>query len=172
MKAIDILILLKKISSVQQDLSMRGLADSLSISTSSVSECLERSKNAHLVDDKKKVVNTLALKEFLIHGIMYVFPSLPGRMTRGVPTYVSASPIKEMFVVTKEEFVWPSATGNMRGQTIKPIYPTVPNVVKDDETLYKLLVIVDVLRIGGAREKEIAIVELDKIFDYYDQNKH
>ena len=64
------------------------------MSASRLSESLERNKKAQLVDRNKKRVNTLALLEFMVHGLAYVFPAETGRVIRGVPTYVSASPIK------------------------------------------------------------------------------
>ncbi|MCQ2351649.1 MAG: hypothetical protein MJ003_06745 [Paludibacteraceae bacterium] len=172
MKAIDIVILLKKISLSQQDISMRLIADSLQISVSSVSESLERSKTAHMIDLNKKNVNTLALKEFLLHGIMYVFPVQIGRIKRGIPTYISAPPIDKYLASNNEVFVWPTSKGTARGQSIKPLYDIIPNVAIEDETFYKLLVIVDTLRIGGVREREIANKELDIIFSQYEKDKH
>ncbi|MBQ1758148.1 MAG: hypothetical protein IIZ94_00560, partial [Prevotella sp.] len=72
-------------------MSCRGIADSLGMSASNVSKSLERCKKAQLIDRHKKKVNVLALQEFLIHGIAYVFPAEAGRVGRGVPTYVSAA---------------------------------------------------------------------------------
>ena len=60
-------ILLKKLTSKGRALSLRKLAEELGMSASSVSESLERSKKAQLVDRNKKRVNTLALQEFMIH---------------------------------------------------------------------------------------------------------
>ena len=94
MKPQDIVVLLKKLTPKGKALSANGLAVSLGMSASTVSECLERCKKAQLVDRNKKRVNTLALQEFLVHGIQYVFPAEAGRVGRGIPTYISASPIK------------------------------------------------------------------------------
>ena len=72
MKPQDIVVLLKKMTSSGQHLSCRKLAESLRMSASSVSEGLERCKKVQLVDRNKKHVNTMALQEFLIHGLQYV----------------------------------------------------------------------------------------------------
>ena len=48
MKPQDLLVLLKKMTQDGKDLSCRGLAASLGMNPSSVSESLERSKNAHM----------------------------------------------------------------------------------------------------------------------------
>jgi len=45
---------------------------------------------------------------------------------------------------------------------LKPLYNTVPRIVEKLSDLYQLLLIVETLRVGTNREKEIAIKELDK----------
>lgn len=167
MKSQDIVILLKKITSEGQTLSDRGIAESLGISASCVSESLVRCRKAQLVDRHKKKVNTLALREFLVHGIAYVFPAEAGRVGRGVATYTSASPIREHLSGGMESFVWHYLKGNNRGQQIEPLYHTVPEAALHDKELYELLVVVDVLRMGKAREKEIAVEELDNRISLY-----
>lgn len=171
MKPQDIVILLKKMTSSGQHLSCRNLAESLGMSASSVSEGLERCKKVQLVDRNKKHVNTMALQEFLIHGLQYVFPAVAGRVVRGVPTYISASPLKEQIANANENFVWHYTKGTSRGQQIEPLYPSVPEAVLQDEELYQLLVITDTLRLGRAREREIAIEELTKYINHYVENK-
>lgn len=150
----------------------KDIAQSLGISPAEISDAMERCRIAQLVDNDKVRVNTLALKDFLVYGIRYVFPAVTGRVMRGVPTAVSASPIKDQIAQGKDVFVWPYKKGTVRGQAIAPLYATVPEAVANDEELYKLLVIVDTLRIGRAREREIAISELDKSFVQYGEDKH
>lgn len=171
MKPQDLLIILKKMTRDGMGLSCRGLAASLGMNPSSVSESLERSKKAQLVDRNKKRVNTLALHEFLVHGVQYVFPAEVGRVGRGMPTYVSASPIKEQLTTTSDTYVWHDVKGSARGQQIEPLYNTVPQAVKEDNELYQLLVIVDTLRMGRVRERELAISELNKRINDYAENQ-
>jgi hypothetical protein len=106
----------------------------------------------------------LALLEFLQYGIRYVFPQKPGPIVRGVATSHSASPLKEQ-INGAEEFVWPYAKGNVRGQSILPLYPSVPEAALKDKILYQLLALVDALRVGRAREKELALKELKKLIN-------
>ena len=171
MKPQDILVLLKKITSQGRVLSARGIAESIGLSASSVSESLERCRRAQLVDRKKNRVNALALQEFLVHGIAYVFPAEPGRVGRGVATYTSASPIKEHLSSGSDAYVWHYLKGTERGQQIEPLYPTVPEAALRDNELYQLLVIVDTLRLGRSREKEIAIQELSEHINRYAENQ-
>ena len=171
MKEQDLVILLKKLTTKGSDLSIRKLAEELGMSASSVSESLERSKQAQLVDRNKKRVNILGLQEFLIHGVAYVFPAQAGRIGRGIPTYVSASPLKEQLAANADTYVWHHVRGTARGQQIEPLYPSVPEAALRDEELYEWLVIVDALRMGRAREKEIAINELNKRIERYAENQ-
>lgn len=171
MKEQDLVILLKKLTSKGRALSLRKLAEELGMSASSVSESLERSKKAQLVDRNKKRVNTLALQEFMVHGLAYVFPAEVGRIIRGVPTYVSASPIKEQVANATDQYVWRYAKGEARGQMIEPLCPSVPEAALRDQELYQLLVIADTLRMGRSREKEIAVAELNKHIRRYAENQ-
>ena len=171
MRQQDLLVLLKKMTPEGSRLSCRGIAAALGMNPSSVSASLERCKKAQLVDRNKKRVNVLALREFLIHGVAYVFPAEPGRVGRGVPTGVSASPIKEQITSNTDTFVWHDVKGNARGQQIEPLYLTAPKAAQADEELYQWLVIVDTLRMGRAREKEVAINELNKRIEHYAENQ-
>lgn len=167
MKEQDLVILLKKLTSKGRGLSVRKLSEELGMSASSVSDSLERCKQAQLIDRNKKRVNILALQEFLIHGVAYTFPAQAGRVGRGFPTYVSASPLKEQITAGADAYVWHDLHGTARGQQITPLYPSVPKAAQEDNELYELLVIVDALRMGRAREKEIAVNELNKRFEHY-----
>ncbi|MCQ2256738.1 MAG: hypothetical protein MJZ41_01950 [Bacteroidaceae bacterium] len=167
MRPQDIVVLLKKITSEGVDMLNKDLAVSLGISASEISEALERCRIASLVDVSKKRVQVLALKDFLVYGLRYVFPAQPGAIVRGVPTAVSASPIKEAINGGSEIFVWPYKKGTLRGQSIEPLYSSVPEAVGQDDELYKLLAIIDTLRMGRVREREVAIAELDKFLNAY-----
>lgn len=144
------------------------IAKELGISASEVSEALERCRIARLIDNLKQRVNILALKEFMVHGLKYVFPVQPQAKVRGIPTAISAPPLNEKIISEKDAYVWPDAKGNIRGEAIVPLYRTVPEAVRIDPMLHSLLAIADVFRIGRAREVELAKVELDSILSTYD----
>ncbi|RJV34422.1 hypothetical protein DWY55_17015 [Bacteroides sp. AF25-38AC] len=167
MRPQDVVILLKKTTKSGRNLLNKDIASSLKISASEVSEALERCRIAKLVDRNKQKVNIMALEEFLIYGLKYVFPVQPDSVVRGVSTAFSASPIKEEISQGKEKYVWPYNKGTERGQGIEPLYKSVPEIVNSDTELYELLVIVDTLRIGKIREIEIATAELKKRFQEY-----
>ena len=159
MRPQDVVILLKIIANKEQEWFQIPLAEELYMSQSEISESISRSRYAGLIAAHGKKVNRLAFIEFLQYGLSYVFPQQPGTIVRGFTTAHSASPLNNIINST-EVYVWPSAKGNMRGQSILPLYPTVIDAVKRDQELYELLALVDALRVGKAREKEIAIKEL------------
>ncbi len=157
----DIVILFKIITYGEEPWYQIPLAEALFISQSEVSKSLVRSKFAGLLDSSGKRVYKLALMEFLQYGIRYVFPQRPGAIVRGIPTAHSAMPLKEV-IQSEENYVWPSGKGTMRGQSIIPLYPSVVNAVQTDSKLYELLALVDALRVGRAREKQLAVELLNE----------
>ena len=161
MSPLDVVVLLKIISMGDQPRTQITLADSLFMSQSEISKSIARSKYAGLLDSSGKNVRRLALMEFLTYGITYVYPQQPGPVVRGVPTAHSAAPLSEI-IQSNEPFVWPSGKGTLRGQSIIPLYPPVVDAIKIDSKLHELLALVDALRVGKAREKELAIAELKK----------
>ena len=159
----DIVLLLKIISDNNSDWNQKPVALELGLSQSEVSESVARSKFSGLLEPNGKKVMKMALMEFLQFGLRYVFPQRPGPILRGIPTSHSASPLKEHFQ-SEEQYVWPFAKGTVRGQSIIPLYPSVPEAALNDPKLYELLALVDALRVGRAREKSFAIDELQKRF--------
>ena len=103
----------------------------------------------------------MALKEFLFHGIAYAFPRQPTAIVRGVLTAHAADPLRKK-ILSNEKYVWPYAKGTDRGQAVEPLYNSVAQVALKDQKLYELLTLVDAIRIGRAREKELARHELEK----------
>ncbi len=162
MRPQDIVVLIKIIALSKKDWRNIDIANAINISPSEVSEALNRCVIAKLIDSKKRTVHINALMEFLIYGLKYVFPVEPGAIVRGVATAHSASPIKEHFATSEDNYVWAYAKGKQRGQAIEPLYKTLPAIIEDDKPFYELLTIIDTIRIGRAREVKIAIKELEK----------
>lgn len=165
----DIVVLLKITTYGHASWFQEQLAQALQISQSEISKSLVRSKFAGLIDASGKKVFKTALLEFLKHGIRYVFPERPGALVRGVPTAHSALPLSGI-ITSEEHYVWPSGKGKIRGQAITPLYPSVVDAVQNDDKLHELLALVDALRVGRAREKEIAIQELESRILYESYN--
>jgi DNA-binding Lrp family transcriptional regulator len=158
----DILVLLKIVAIEETVWTQQRLAEELKISPAEISGVFDRCVEAGFINQAKDRVNKQSLKEFLVHGLKYVFPPKIGAKTRGIATAHSASPIKEHIHEGEDNFVWPYYKGTKRGMQIEPLYKTIPEIASGDPVLYELLVIVDTLRVGRVREVEIAVLELDK----------
>ena len=117
-----------------------------------------------LIDVEKKKVRGQALLDFLISGIQYVFPQRPGNIARGIPT-AHSHPFMQKQFISDQQYVWPDAESDQKGLSVQPLYPGIVNAVKKDEQLYLMLALVDVLRLGKAREKKVAIAELKQLID-------
>jgi hypothetical protein len=139
----------------------KEIASQLQISASEVTESLARSAYSGLYDPINKRIMGRAFFEFLQYGLKYVFPQQPGALARGMPTAHSAKPLSDI-IQSDEPYVWPSSEGTVRGQSIEPLYPTVVQAVTRDPMLYEMLALVDAIRIGKAREVQIAVDELRK----------
>ncbi len=159
MKPQDIVVLLKLIALNSDNWQQVPLAHSLKMSQSEVSQSIARSKFAGLLDDTGKRVMMQAFYDFLQYGLAVVFPAKPGAIVRGIPTAHSAAPLN-MEISSGENYVWPFAMGSVRGHGITPLYASVPQAALEDEQLYELLSLVDALRVGKVREKNLAIQEL------------
>ena len=159
MKPQDVVVLLKVIALNNDNWQQIPLAYSLKMSQSEVSQSVARSKYAGLLDDNGKKVMRQALYDFLQYGLAVVFPAKPGAVVRGIPTAHSTAPLK-LEISSGEDYVWPFAKGNVRGHGITPLYATVPQAALDDDQLHALLALADALRVGKAREKNMAVQEL------------
>jgi hypothetical protein len=56
--------------------------------------------------------------------------------------------------------VWPSADGGARGYALEPLYRTAPAAARRDARVHEVLALVDAIREGGARERELGMREL------------
>jgi hypothetical protein len=83
-------------------------------------------------------------------------------MVRGIPTAHSHKTMKKQFI-SEIDYVWPDTKGEIVGLKIEPFYAKQVDAVNGDETFYRLLCLVDVIRVGKAREVRYAVNELRKI---------
>ena len=74
------------------------------------------------------------------------------------------APVLEGKLMTAGEYihVWPDALGKEKGQSIEPLYKSVPMAVRKDPRLYGFLALVDAIRLGASRESAFAAQELEK----------
>ena len=141
--------------------SFSALALDLGMSPSEVHAAVSRTVFAGLLNQETRLPNRKALLEVLIHGVQYVFPAERGEITRGLPTAHAAPPLLKRMVAGGDPVpVWPDPDGDVRGEELRPLYRSVPYAARRDPALYELLVLVDALRGGRARERMLAADEL------------
>lgn len=161
LKPQDVYILLKLVALGEHHWSYASVAGDLFMSASEVHAGIKRVVAARLMHSPSGRPLKKSLEEFLVHGIKYAFPPDRGGLTRGVPTGYAAPPLRNIIAQTDDPPpVWPDPKGHTRGYEFSPLYKTVPKAALKDNALYELLAIVDAIRDGRAREREIAVVEL------------
>lgn len=173
LKPQDIVILLKILASENPEkLLQKDLATYLCMSASEVHEGMKRLELSGLLgpvyrendaSSQTKILRlpiNAACEECLINGVKYFFPVQLGAYTRGIPTSYASPLFKKHIVVGDDPIpVWPYAEGEHRGLALEPLYRSVPQSIAKhpDQPFYELLVLIDAIRTGRARERNIAI---------------
>jgi hypothetical protein len=169
----DIVVIAKLIARQgDKNWSQNSIAFELCLSPSQINSALKRLVTAGLVTSyqppNKPQPIIQACKEFFIHGLKYVFPAKPGEMVRGIRTSYAAPSFKGEISIGSDIIpVWPYGEGEERGVALKPLYSSVPESVSKhpDPLFYDLLTLLDAIRSGRAREKQIAIQRLSEILN-------
>ncbi|HEY5602921.1 MAG TPA: nucleotidyltransferase domain-containing protein [Gammaproteobacteria bacterium] len=165
LKPQDVLFLLKLVALGRKHWSFNKIAVELGMSQSEVHAAAKRALAARLAvkEDENIWPNIRNLEDFLLHGIQYVFVPERGGLTRGMPTAHASAPMAAWFVKDNEPPpVWPDPEGEVRGESFSPVYKSAPVAAKNDPELYQLLALVDAVRGGRARERDMAKKELKK----------
>ena len=165
MRPQDVAVLMKIVALGDEPWQLAVLSNSLHISLSEISESLNRSKLAKLIDSDKKKINRLNFMEFIEHGLRYVFPVQVGTMVRGMPTAHSHPSIKKQ-IVAEMEYVWADTKGNTLGLSIEPLYPNQLYAAKEHPAFYRLMALLDIIRVGKVREVKIALTALKNLLLY------
>jgi len=184
MKGQDILLLLKLISleeqgnnagtsasALRKKVTIRSLADSVSMSKSETNLALRRLVECGLA---RKSLLAPAMprpkrKDFFCFvrcGLKYVFPAKITGISRGILTAFSA-PAAEGLIEADPSipYVWADSDARVKGKAVSPLYPAVPKAAIQDKTLYDYLVLVDIIRMGKARDAEFAEQRLKKLWN-------
>ncbi len=181
MKSQDVVVLLKLVSlertehersgegssHYEYSYSVRGLEAALGISKTEVNASIKRSISSGLAikepRSERPVPNRRNLYNFIIHGLKFVYPANPSAMTRGLPTAFAAPPLRNLLISGGNYiYVWPYANAKTMGQSVEPLFKTVPEAVKKDDRLYEYLALVDAIRLGNQRETGLATERLSE----------
>ena len=173
LKSQDCVILLKIIANLNRSWTQRELAQELYISQSEIHSGIKRLTMAGLVrygeTDNSPNPIMQAAAEYLLHGLKYSFPAKIGEYTRGIATGVGAPIFKGKIILGNDPIpIWPYGKGDVQGVAVQPLYPGVPQSIIEnpDPKFYDLLSLIDVLRVGRARERAIAIKLLKEYLNY------
>ena len=159
LKPQDLVVALKLFILGHEKLSYAALGKALYLSQFEAHAAVQRLIAAKLATSLEGRVRPVmaALRSFILRGAPYAYPSVRGEVTVGVPTAHGAAPLKDLVVGAAElPPVWPDPEGKVRGQSLLPLYPKAPRAALEDRRLYELLALFDALRIGQAREREMA----------------
>lgn len=157
----DVLIMLKLL--IHPGMAQKELGDSLSISQAEVSHALKRLKFSRLLREDGQLFMA-SCAEFLIHGFKYVCPAVVGQLAMGIPTAYAHPDFNYVVYDPKDIYVWPYAQGKSRGSVIEPFYPTLPEACLKDPELYRIASLIEMIRVGRARERNAATKEIEKMF--------
>ncbi|HHX6291106.1 TPA: hypothetical protein ACVGJS_004712 [Pseudomonas aeruginosa] len=120
--------------------------------------------------DRKQGVpraNTVALFEFIVFGLKYVFPVRAGELTRGIATSFAAPVLAKSLISAGEHVpVWSYARGNTMGMKVEPLFKTAADAARRDPEMYALLALVDAVRMGQPRERKIAVDLLQERLEF------
>lgn len=141
--------------------SFERLAGRLGIAASQAHTSLRRMDTAGLYRPSDRSLRVHAFLRFAVHGIPFAFPAAPGESALGIVTAHSAPPLAGLLVYD-EPYVWPTGAG-VRGASVIPLHPSVPAAAAEDAPLHAALALVDALRVGRARERQLAHHELEKV---------
>lgn len=162
LEGLDLVVLLKMAARPENPCSVRGLASALAVPPTNVQRSIERLVAQSLVvqGPEGRRVNRLAARDLFAHGVRWIAPAKIGRVVLGLPTAHAASPLASQLPGDSDPVVIPLEEGPVRGKSVTPLHPSAPEAAAKDHKLHELLAIVDGIRIGGAREREVAVAAL------------
>jgi len=161
--SIDLLVAMKLVVHEGEPTSVRQLEDELGLSKSAAANSLQRLREFDLVKNdaaRGRRVNKLLLRDCLEHAVRWIAPAHVGEFELGLPTAHAAEPFKQRLTGDDDPVVIPLPHGPLRGRAVTPLHPLAPAAAAKDPSLYRLLCVVDALRIGRARDRQLAVAEL------------
>jgi len=164
LQPICLLVALKLVALGDAGSSLRELEAQLGAPKSTISLSLRRLREHRIlreVDGKHKI-QRLAARDLIEHGIRWIAPGEIGDYELGLLTSHAAEPLASHLMGDPDPLVMPLPHGPARGRVVTPIHRLAPQAAANDEKLYRLLVIADAFRIGRARDREVAAMELRK----------
>jgi len=135
------------------------IAGGLGVSQSSVHRALHQLEASALLgrDDRP-------FRDLVVYAVRHVYPVAVGASARGVATGW-AHPSIAAHIHVAEALVWPSDAGDAHGPSVEPLHPCVPAAARRSVRFYEVMALIDVFRLGRARERALATRRLDEILE-------
>jgi hypothetical protein len=150
------LVVAFKLSRLTQRPSYQELAKQLSLSQFEAHAAVQRLVAAGLYSDLTGL-NRHVFADCLCFGAVFIYPAVRTEVTIGTPTAHGAEPLRSKILFADSlPPVWPNARGSTRGTGLIALYPKAPLAALADPALYERMALFDALRIGQARERELA----------------
>ncbi|RYF32182.1 MAG: MarR family transcriptional regulator [Cytophagaceae bacterium] len=165
LKPQDLVVALKVALHKDRDYGLAELASELGMALSSLHGSIARNEQGRLLSRSTGSIRPIraAVHEFVVHGAKYSFPGQLGPVTRGIATSIGGPTLREHFEVENLfSPVWPDPAGTTRGPGLTPLFPGLRKAILNDAALYDSLTLLDALRIGAARERELAVLALQE----------
>ena len=145
---------------------IRDYAEFCGVSVGAVAASQKRLKSFGLISlvpnfldsDSPEVLrlNRLGLVEFLEYGIRYYSLVERNGFGLGTPTSWTCPFVKSEMLPPDIPLVWEDPQGEIKGEFISPIHPSVVNVSQKCPPLYRVFSTIDSIRLGKPRELIIA----------------
>lgn len=144
-------------------ISQKALAHELGLSFAEMSLSAARCQASGLLNPDWSVRAEPFLR-VLEWGLPFFLPAVRGGDALGVPTAWGQERIAAHLRGSATRVpVWASEVGTTVGPSLSPLFRTVPLFVREHPQLHAALAAIDLLRLGGAREKEVALTVLREI---------
>lgn len=165
LKPQDLVVAVKLAANRNRDFVLAELGEELGMAISVVHGSIKRAEQARLLSRSGGSIRAIrgAVKEFLVHGAKYAYPAMLGPTGRGTATSVGAPVLQTYFDQSKIlPPVWPNPDGQDWGPSVVPLHSSVPHAAGRDREFYDLLALFDAIRLGAARERELATTAIDE----------
>lgn len=154
-----------------QDISVRNLGYSLGISKTEISASLKRCIDSKLlvfldsrggellnINSYEWTVNLKALFNLIQYAFPYFYPIRQTGLAYGMRTCFSAPILADEILSAGDTlYVWPIESGDTFGIGIEPIYKSVAFAASHDKYIYDCFALIDAIRMGNSRERNVAL---------------
>jgi hypothetical protein len=110
-------------------------------------------------------VQRSAFHRLIVNAVRHVYPAELGPPARGLPTAHAGVRLSARLSAV-QVYVWPLEEADTHGTVLVPLHSAVPKVAREDHAFHELMALIDVFRVGRARECRLADERLaERILD-------